>query len=249
MRMRRPSPAMVVALAALVLGAGTTVSAGVLITSADIRDNTIRGVDIHNRTIASADVRNRALTGTDVARDSLTGADVRESSLGRVPDSNRLDGLDASQFVRKAESFTRHFSCAGTAFENAYSWQGHAVEDSLKYGAGAFAPTLFRCSVSIPDGARVTEVGFAVRDRHATQDVQCSMWRQNMLNAIADHTPPMAYEVMTSGTPGNVRIADTTINQPVIDNDRFAYFVQCFVGNDNATGLYGANVAYQVTGG
>jgi hypothetical protein len=249
MRMRRPSPAMVVAMVALVFGAGGTVTAGVLITSAEIRDNTIRGVDIHDGTITGIDVHNGALSGVDVARDSLTGADVRESSLGRVPDANRLDGLDASQFVRKAESFTRHFSCAGTAFENAHSWQGHAVEDSLKHGVGPVALTLFRCSVSIPDGARVTEVGFSVRDRHATQDVQCSMWRQNMLSAIADDTPPMAYEVMTSGTPGNVRIADTTINQPVIDNDRFAYFVQCVVGNDSATGLYGANVTYRVTGG
>src|ERR1700754_144379 len=100
MRIRRPSLAMVIALGALVLSAGGTVTAGVLVTSADIRDNTIRSSDIHEETITSRDVDNRALTGVDVATNSLTGADLRESSLSRVPNANRLDGLDSSQLVR-----------------------------------------------------------------------------------------------------------------------------------------------------
>ncbi len=247
MRMRRPSLAMVMALGALVLGAGGTVTAGVLITSAEIKNDTIRSADIHDETIGSRDVDNGSLSGVDVARNSLTGADLSESSLGRVPNANRLDGLDSTQFVRKAESFTRHFSCAGTAFENAFSWTGYAVQDSLKYGDGAFAPTLFRCSVDIPDGATVTEVSFAVKDTHPSQDVQCSMWRRD-LTAFGE-SPPMAYEVITSGTPGDVRISDTTIQQAVIDNAKFSYFVQCWVGNDSETGLYGAVVTYTVTRG
>jgi hypothetical protein len=248
MRMRRPSAAMVVALMALVLGAGGAVTAGVLITGVDIKDNTIRSADIHDETITSRDVDNGALTGVDVANNSLSGADVNESSLGEVPNANRLDGLDSTQLVRKGESFTRHFSCDGTAWENGLSWKDYTFGGGGKIGTGAFPPTLFICSVHIPDGARVSAVSFSVTDTNATQDNQCSMWRTDLTAVIGNTGPPMAYDVTTSGTPGNVRITDTTIDFPVIDNSRFSYFLSCFVGNDADTGLSGATVAYSVTG-
>jgi hypothetical protein len=76
---------MVVALAALVLSVGGNATAAVLITSADIQDNTIRSADIRDETIRSADVDNGFLGGVDVASNSLTGADINESTLGRVP--------------------------------------------------------------------------------------------------------------------------------------------------------------------
>jgi hypothetical protein len=246
MRIRRPSPAMVVAVAALALGAGGTVTAGALITSADIEDNTIRGADIHDETITGRDVDNGSLSGVDVATNSLTGADVNEASLGRVPDANRLDGWDSTQFVRKAESHTRHFTCAGTAFENSFSDRDYSLDVMLKYGAGP-DPALFRCSVNIPDGARVTEVSFSVKDTDAAVDDACSMWRTNMTTEIGAETA-MTGDVTTSGTPADVRISDTTIEEPVIDNGNFAYFLQCWVGSDNALGLYGANVTYVVNG-
>ena len=34
----------------------------------------------------------------------------------------------------------------------------------------------------------------------------------------------------------------------MIDNGNFSYFLQCWVGSDNALGLYGANVTYIVNG-
>jgi hypothetical protein len=249
MRMRRPSTAIVVAVAALALGAGGTATAGVLITSAGIEDNTIRGVDIHDETIGSRDVDNGSLNGVDVARNSLTGADVNESSLAKVPNADRLDGQDSTQLLRRSESFIRHFSCEGTAWENAFSWKAYTVDQSGKHGLGSFPPTLFLCSVNIPDGARVTEVSFSLKDDHAAQDDQCSMWRTDLTTVIGNSERPMADGVMTTGTPGDVRLADTTIDFPVIDNSRFAYILSCFVGNDSETGLYGAVVTYRVTGG
>jgi hypothetical protein len=119
--LRLPSPAMVVALGALVMGAGGSVTAGALITSASIKDNTIRSVDVRdatlksvdvaNGTLTGADVRDGKLTGADVANNSLTGADVNESSLGKVPvaatattaqDAGKVDGLDANALTRVA---------------------------------------------------------------------------------------------------------------------------------------------------
>jgi hypothetical protein len=34
----------------------------------------------------------------------------------------------------------------------------------------------------------VTEVSFAVKDTHASEDDECSMWRTNMATAIGDAT-------------------------------------------------------------
>jgi hypothetical protein len=247
MRMRRPSPAVVMALAALVFSASGSATAGVLITTADIRDETIRSADIRDGTIASGDVHDGALSGVDVAQDSVTDADVRESSLGNVADAARLDGKNASQFVRRAETFTRHFSCSGTAFENSFSAVAYTLDVASKQGDGGGQP-LFRCSVDIPDGAKVTSVSFAVHDTDDSQDIRCSMWRTDMTIVIGDETS-MANDLMTTGTPADARLTDTTIEQPVIDNGRFSYFLQCRVGDDEATGLYGATVTYRVTGG
>jgi hypothetical protein len=87
---------MVVALGALVVGAGGGVASALVVTSATIQDNTIRSVDIRNETIKSA----------DVANDSLTGADVDESSLGPVGRAGKVDGLDANSLIRVARMGT-----------------------------------------------------------------------------------------------------------------------------------------------
>jgi hypothetical protein len=149
--------------------------------------------------------------------------------------------------VRTTDSFTRHFSCAGTAFESSSSTAGYSLDVALKFGEGP-VPALFRCSVTIPDGARVTEVSFSVKDTHASEDDECSMWRTNMTTTIGAETA-MADELATSGAPADVRLIDTTIEHAVIDNDRYSYFLQCRVGTDDATGLYGAIVTYTVTAG
>ncbi len=94
-RVRVPSPAMVVALAALFVALGGSATAAVLITGGNIKNGTIRGIDI----------RNGGLTGLDVKNNTVVGADVRESSLGQVPaaanavNAGTLDGLDSSNLA------------------------------------------------------------------------------------------------------------------------------------------------------
>jgi hypothetical protein len=75
-RVRRflPSPAMVVALTALVMAMGGSAYA-LVITSGSIKNNTVR----------SADVRNGGLIGKDVRGDGLGGRSIKESTLGPVP--------------------------------------------------------------------------------------------------------------------------------------------------------------------
>jgi hypothetical protein len=69
-----PSPAMVVAVVALVMSLGGSAYALV-----------VTGKQIRNGSVTAKDVRNRSLTGTDVRRDKLGGQSIKESSLGTVP--------------------------------------------------------------------------------------------------------------------------------------------------------------------
>lgn len=81
-----PSPAMIVALVALVMSLGGSAYA-LVITGKSIRNNTVTGKDI----------RNRSLSGSDVRENKLGGGAIKESSLGLVPGAiaaGSADGLN-----------------------------------------------------------------------------------------------------------------------------------------------------------
>jgi hypothetical protein len=69
-----PSPAMVVAVVALVMSLGGSAYA-LVVTGKQVRNGSLTGRDVHNR----------SLTGNDVRRDKLGGGSIKESSLGIVP--------------------------------------------------------------------------------------------------------------------------------------------------------------------
>ncbi len=112
--MRRPSPAMAVALLALFVALGGTSMAALRIGSRQIINNSVRGKDIRNGTLGGRDVKNNRLTGADIKGirgvdvndNSLTGADVLESSLGTVPSAVRaasVPGLATSRQVKATD--------------------------------------------------------------------------------------------------------------------------------------------------
>jgi hypothetical protein len=69
-----PSPAMIVAIVALVMSLGGSAYA-LVITGKSIRNNTVTGKDI----------RTHSLRGQDIRADSVGGGAIRESTLGAVP--------------------------------------------------------------------------------------------------------------------------------------------------------------------
>lgn len=102
MKLRRPSPALLIACLALFISLGG-VSYGVatgFIDSREIRNNTIRTQDLRNNDVRGKDIRNSTIGGRDVAFNTLTGADINESRLGKVPDADTVDGLDSGAFLR-----------------------------------------------------------------------------------------------------------------------------------------------------
>jgi hypothetical protein len=66
--------------------------------SIDLRNDDVRGTDIEQDAVHGSDVANNELGGVDVANNGLSGDDIDESSLGQVPDADRVDGIDAVGF-------------------------------------------------------------------------------------------------------------------------------------------------------
>lgn len=97
MRLRRPSPALVIACIALFVslgGVGYAAATGSIdsreirnntIRSKDVRNNGLSGRDIANASLGGADIKNGRLLGIDIENESLTGADLDERTLSEVP--------------------------------------------------------------------------------------------------------------------------------------------------------------------
>jgi hypothetical protein len=157
----------------------------------------------------------------------------------------RVQAYGDSRWVRKAAVQTGYFSCAGTAWESALGATVYDTNNSLKYRISGDTGR-FRCSVELPHGATVKAVRFSVVDSDAA-NVTCRLDRTNM--ALSIGTELNMANVATTGTPGAVRIEDTSINSGVVDNAAYSYFVQCDVpGTTIDTGVYGANIEYTVSG-
>ncbi len=62
------------------------------ITAADVAGESLTGDEVADESLTVSDITDESLTGDVVANDSLTGSDVLESSLGVVPDADRVDG-------------------------------------------------------------------------------------------------------------------------------------------------------------
>jgi hypothetical protein len=72
MKIRIPSPALIVATLALVIAlSGTAVASG-LITGAQIKNNSVSSIDLKNNSIQSLDVKNGTLKAVDFAQGVLT---------------------------------------------------------------------------------------------------------------------------------------------------------------------------------
>lgn len=102
MKLRRPSPALLISCLALFISLGG-VSYGVatgFIDSRELKNNTIRTQDLRNNDIRGKDIRNSTIGGRDVAFNTLTGSDISETRLGKVPDADKLDGVDSAAFLK-----------------------------------------------------------------------------------------------------------------------------------------------------
>ena len=75
---------------------GTAYAAKPLITGADVQDGTLNSADLRDR--GSTSYPGPSIQGTDLEANTLTGSEIDESTLGKVPDADKLDGLNSTAF-------------------------------------------------------------------------------------------------------------------------------------------------------
>jgi hypothetical protein len=90
---RRPSAAMIVSCVALFAALGGSSYAAATLTGKDIANHTLRGIDVHKRSLGPNTIK----------LNSLGGNQIKESALGTVPNAGKLDGVDASGFMKTTQ--------------------------------------------------------------------------------------------------------------------------------------------------
>ena len=80
--MKRPSPATAMSCVALFVALGGSSYAALSIRSADVVDNSLRGVDIRNSTLRSVDVADGSLLRTDFRNGELAGVGAGQGGAG-----------------------------------------------------------------------------------------------------------------------------------------------------------------------
>jgi hypothetical protein len=98
--MRRPSPALIVAIVALVVACAGSATAAKLITGAQIKDRSIKGRDIGANTVTGRNVAR--LSGRDIIKNGLDGSDIDENTLDPVPDATHAASADTASELAKA---------------------------------------------------------------------------------------------------------------------------------------------------
>jgi hypothetical protein len=83
---RRPSPALVVAIVALVVSLTGTAWAGLT-----LGKNSVGSRQLRSKSVTTGKIANNAVTGAKVAKESLTGDDIKLSQLGKVPSASTAD--------------------------------------------------------------------------------------------------------------------------------------------------------------
>lgn len=113
---RRPSPAMIVALIALFVslsGVSYGVATGFIdsreiknneVRSLDIRNNQVRSLDLRNNEVRGIDIRNSTVQGGDIALNTVTGEDVKEDTLAKVPSAASADSAATAGSATSADS-------------------------------------------------------------------------------------------------------------------------------------------------
>jgi hypothetical protein len=109
LRPRRPSPALVISIIALVMAMGGTGYAAL-----SLPKNSVGSKQLKKNAVTGSKVKNSSLTGADIKNGSLKGADLNIGSLGTVPNSNHANSADNANHAGSADS-------AGTANELDYA--------------------------------------------------------------------------------------------------------------------------------
>jgi hypothetical protein len=107
---------------------------------------------------------------------------------------------------------------------------------------------MFICDPHLPHRAVITAVRFSLFDPGTNSQVQnCALGRHRLTLSGMGNIEVMAAVAPTgnSQAPGFTRRTDTTIDFATVDNNQYAYWLQCQT-TSAAPGIYGASVQYRI---
>jgi hypothetical protein len=163
-----------------------------------------------------------------------------------------------SRAVTPAASQVRATSCSAYDFHpvDSDTWYGYVgvmlyhkvTSDPASQNGSGF----FICNPNLPQSAVVTKVQFTVYDDFNGDQVRFCQLDRMPLGRSASGYQAMASVPGTgnSRTPARVRLTDTTISYPIVNNAAYGYWLQCQVTaeehKDQFTAIFGANVVYAI---
>jgi hypothetical protein len=121
---RRPSPALLVAILALVIACGGSATAASLITSKNVKDRSLLGKDMKSSTVTGRNVAN--LSGRDIIPNGLDGSDIDEETLDRVPNAQTAQTAHSLKGIKTFRISYR--ALADTAPSTVFEASGVRVE-------------------------------------------------------------------------------------------------------------------------
>ncbi len=130
---------------------GTAMAAKPMLTGGDIQDGTINSADLRDRD--STTYPGPSISGIDVEANSLTGAEIDESTLGKVADSDKLDGKDSADFLgatAKAADADKLDGIDSTGLKSdgcptGYVWDGAICWENIDQSGLTLAAAANRC--------------------------------------------------------------------------------------------------------
>jgi hypothetical protein len=171
------------------------------------------------------------LLGASVALILSIGGSTAGATNGTV-------SLSVTGFAHHDTSSTHDGVCAAP-------YAGSDAQENLgtMYGNGAYFG-----SVNLPQGARITAFRLTAGDNDTDIDVYAYLNRKRLAPAANPGTPFGAYKtlasVKSSGATGTLRrFSTTSVTNRVVDNAKFAYFVEVVACGD-AVDLIGIQVSW-----
>ena len=107
---RRPSPALIIAIIALIAALGGTAWA------AGLKKGSVGSRQLKSAAVTTGKIANNAVTGAKVAKETLTGADIDVGKLGNVPSASHASSADLASALSDVSGEKRAAGCpAGAA--------------------------------------------------------------------------------------------------------------------------------------
>jgi hypothetical protein len=146
---------------------------------------------------------------------------------------------------------TRSVSCHAFDFSPVDTATGSDYALTKRYRTGTEGSGFFVCDPGLPHRAVVTKVQFSIWDGSGSSQVQyCGLYRSGLAESSSETVQELAAVPATgiAQAPGFARLTDTSIQNATVNNNSFAYWLQCNLGQaGQSLGLYGADVFYTIT--